>query len=68
MTKNSTKNIGDDWKGIEENRREKGRKNLKGSTKKRRKKLKKKEQRNGMKKMKWERWGIYIMSCRKSSG
>ena len=67
-TRNSMKNIGDDQKGIERNKREKRKKDQKGLMKKRKKKkLRKEEQRSGMKKIRQERQGIYTMSCRKFS-
>ena len=69
MTGNFIKNIGNNWKEIGGNGREKERRDQKGLTKKKRKKkLKKEEQKNGMKKMRWKKQRIYMTSCKKFLG
>ena len=69
ITRDLTKNIGDDQKGIGRNRREREEKNQKKSIKKKKKKnLRKEKQKNGMKMMKQGRWEISMMSCKKFLG
>ena len=63
-TRGLMKNIGDNWKEIGGNGREKKREDQKElMKKKRKKKLKKKEQENEIKKMQWEKQEMNTMSC-----
>ena len=63
MTKGLMKSTEDSWREIGTN----GRKKEGSIRKKRKKKMRKEEQRNGMKKMRQEKWEIYTTSYRKFS-
>ena len=74
MTRNLIGNIGEDWKGIrddgdqEEQKKERHQKQSRKEIRKMKKKMSKNtrrvEQKNGMKKMRWIIYKIYMMSCK----